>query len=250
MLSAEEVDWISSEDFKEMKSLGIDNPKEYFKQKENKVTDKNVESILLESVEHVTVNETSLPTLIVIDNFFNDPDSVRDFAMTRDYVPRGEHGAVGNRTLIHHHFKGVRTHFEKLLGSNIVDGTEIGGWDYQPNGAFQHCMAEDPFVIHADSQQWAAMVYLTPDAPLKSGTSMYVHKETGIDAIRNQEWNIFKGNFYDDTPFEVVDKIGNKYNRCVLMDARLIHAASRYFGDAITNDRLFQIYFFNTEEQK
>ena len=91
MLSAEEVDWISSEDFKEMKSLGIDNPKEYFKQKENKVTDKNVESILLESVEHVTVNETSLPTLIVIDNFFNDPDSVRDFAMTRDYVPRGEH---------------------------------------------------------------------------------------------------------------------------------------------------------------
>ena len=158
MLSAEEVDWISSEDFKEMKSLGIDNPKEYFKQKENKVTDKNVESILLESVEHVTVNETSLPTLIVIDNFFKDP--------------------------------------------------------------------------------------------LKSGTSMYVHKETGIDAIRNQEWNIFKGNFYDDTPFEVVDKIGNKYNRCVLMDARLIHAASRYFGDAITNDRLFQIYFFNTEEQK
>ena len=206
MLSAEEVDWISSEDFKEMKSLGIDNPKEYFKQKENKVTDKNVESILLES--------------------------------------------VGNRTLIHHHFKGVRTHFEKLLGSKILDGEDIGGWEYQPNGTFQHCMAEDPFVIHADDQQWAAMVYLTPDAPPECGTSMYRHKDSGRDAIRDGDWDVFKGNFYDATPFELVDKIGNKYNRCVIMDARLIHAASEYFGDNIKNDRLFQIYFFNTEEQK
>ena len=46
------------------------------------------------------------------------------------------------------------------------------------------------------------------------------------------------------TPFELVDKIGNKFNRCVIMDAKLIHAASQYFGDDIKNDRLFQIYFF------
>tara|TARA_R110000824_G_scaffold176116_2_gene354926 strand:- start:453 stop:1214 length:762 start_codon:yes stop_codon:yes gene_type:complete len=248
---ANDVGWISEEDFKEMKSLGITAPKEYMEYKNNKNEDKDIEAILLESVEHVRVHkDASLPTLIVIDEFFNDPDAVRDFAMTRDFVPRGKHGAVGNRTLIHHHFEGVREHFEKVLGSKILDGEDIGGWEYQPNGTFQHCMAEDPFVIHADDQQWAAMVYLTPDAPPECGTSMYRHKDSGRDAIRDGDWDVFKGNFYDATPFELVDKIGNKYNRCVIMDARLIHAASEYFGDNIKNDRLFQIYFFNTEEQK
>ncbi len=124
----EDVGWISEEDFKEMKSLGIETPKEYFKYKDNMNT-QDVEDILLESVKHVTVKEDSLPTLIVIDEFFNDPDSVRDFAMTRDFVPRGEHGAVGHRTLVHHHFDGVREHFEKVLGSKILDGKDIGGWD-------------------------------------------------------------------------------------------------------------------------
>ena len=33
------------------------------------------------------------------------------------------------------------------------------------------------------------------------------------------------------------------------MDAKLIHAASQYFGDDIKNDRLFQIYFFDTEDK-
>lgn len=244
----DDVGWISEEDFKEMKRLGIETPKEYFKYKDNMKTE-DVEDILLESVKHVTVKKDSLPTLIVIDDFFNDPDSVRDFAMTRDFVPRGQHGAVGHRTLVHHHFDGVREHFEKVLGSKILDGKDIGGWDYQPNGTFQHCMAEDPFVIHADDQQWAAMVYLTPDAPPECGTSMYRHKESGMDAVRKKEWHIFKENFYDATPFELIDKIGNKYNRCVIMDAKLIHAASQYFGDNINNDRLFQIYFFDTEKK-
>ena len=60
---------------------------------------------------------------------------------------------------------------------------------------------------------------------------------------------MFKGNFYDPTPFEIVDVVGNKYNRMILFDAKHIHAASQYFGDSIDNDRLFQLYFFNTEDR-
>ena len=92
--------------------------------------------------------------------------------MTRYCVPRGEHGAVGYRTLVHHHFEGVREHFEKVLGSKILDGKDIGGWDYQPNGTFQHCMAEDPFVMQSEYQEWSAMEDLTPSASPECGTSM------------------------------------------------------------------------------
>jgi len=243
------VGFISSEQYKEMKSLDIDNPDDYFKYKEGEIVDKDLEVLLLDSVKHIKVTNNN-HTVVIIDDFYNDPDSVRDFALTRNYVPRGEHGAVGYRTLDHYHFEGVKERFENILGGKMITGKKLGGWDYQTNGVFQHCMAEDPFVIHADAQQWAAMVYLTPDAPPQCGTSMYRHKESGLDSIRGDDWDLFKGNFYDETPFELIDKIGNKYNRCVIMDAKLIHAASEYFGDSMMNDRLFQIFFFDTENKQ
>jgi len=247
-LKEKDIGFISHEEYNEMKSLDIENPDDYLTYKKGETTDKDIEALLLSSVEHIEVTNNN-HTLVVIDDFYNDPDAVRDFALTRNFVPRGEHGAIGHRTLDHYHFEGVKERFENILGGKMITGEKLGGWEYQTNGVFQHCMAEDPFVIHADAQQWAAMVYLTPNAPPQCGTSMYRHKESGLDSIGPDDWNLFKGNFYDATPFDLVDKIGNKYNRCVIMDAKLIHAASEYFGDSMMNDRLFQIFFFDTENK-
>jgi len=241
--------YISREDYLEMKELGM-NVKEYKKmQKDNesKLEDMSIEELLEESVKDINSSQR-MPSVIIVDNFYNDPDTVRDYALNLEYVERGYHGAVGHRTLEHKHFKGVKAEFENLLHSKMAEGTEIGGWDYQTNGVFQHCMAEDPFVIHADSQQWAAVVYLTPDAPPQCGTTLYRHRESKENAVREMEgWKMFKENYYDSTPFEMVDQLGNVYNRMILWDAQLIHAASQYFGDSIENDRLFQIFFFDTE---
>ena len=237
--------YISAEDYAAMSALGMDDPKEYERLKEM-----STEELMEERVKVVKPTEGFTPSIIVVDNFYNNPEAVRDYAMSREYVERGYHGAVGHRTLAPKHFNGVKEKFESILGKKMAKGNELGGWDYSTNGVFQHCMAEDPFVIHADDQKWAAMVYLSPDAPVECGTTLYRHKETGQDIVENPiDWEIFKGNFYDPTPFEVVDVVGNKYNRMVLFDAKHIHAASQYFGDSIENDRLFQLFFFNTEEE-
>ena len=239
--------WISDKDFRHMKSLGMNDPQEY--ERLMGLSADELEKLLGGEIEGVYPSD-SMPTLIVVDDFFNNPDDVRDYALGADYVERGYHGAVGHRTLEPTHFKGVRQKFESLLHSRISDGNTLGGWSYATNGVFQHCMAEDPFVIHADDQRWAAMVYLTPDAPVECGTTLYRHKETGKERVDSKiDWDMFKGNFYDPTPFEVVDVVGNKYNRMILFDAKHIHAASQYFGDSIENDRIFQLYFFNTEDQ-
>ena len=234
--------YISNEDFTHMKELGMDDPKEY-----ERLKSLSVDELMEERVADVRPNSGFTPSVIVVDDFYNQPDAVREYALTREYVERGYHGAVGHRTLQPKHFKGVREKLESILMKKTCKGKELGGWDYQTNGVFQHCMAEDPFVIHADDQRWAAMVYLTPDAPVECGTTLYRHKETGQDKVESKkDWNVFGGNFYDPTPFEVVDVIGNKYNRMVLFDAKHIHAASQYFGDSIENDRLFQLFFFST----
>jgi hypothetical protein len=128
------------------------------------------------------------------------------------------------------------------------------GWeDGGINGRFQTCTAGTPLVYHCDAQQWAGMVYLTPDAPPQCGTSFFRHKETKIRHNYEINWESGDGNrvfnqhtFLDGTPYELVDKIGNVFNRLVIFDGGLIHSASEYFGWDIPSSRLFHMFFFNT----
>ena len=46
--------------------------------------------------------------------------------------------------------------------------------------ANQFCTAEDQLVYHTDSQTYAAVVFLTPDAPAECGTSFFKHKANGL----------------------------------------------------------------------
>ena len=123
------------------------------------------------------------------------------------------------------------------------------------NGVFQYCVASDPIVYHVDTQQFAGVVFLTPDAPLSSGTATYKSKITGkfrLDGSDPDYEKTFKGvskemNFYDSSTYELVDRVANVYNRLVLWDAKSIHAATQYFGDDINNSRFFQLFFFDVE---
>lgn len=137
----------------------------------------------------------------------------------------------------------------EIVNENVYRFWEDGGI----NGRFQTCTAGTPLVYHYDAQQWAGMVYLTPDAPPQCGTSFFRHKETKIRHNYEINWESGDGNrvfnqhtFLDGTPYELVDKIGNVFNRLVIFDGGLIHSASEYFGWDILSSRLFHMFFFNT----
>jgi len=182
--------------------------------------------------------------LFVVDNFYEDPDSVRDFALQQWYFD--DQGYLGMRTRKQFFFEGVKERFEEIIGRKIIR------WEEQSmNGRFQTCKAGTPLVYHCDEENgktlWAGMVYLTPNAPYESGTSFYAHKKTGVrhnshpDIVQcfNQK------TFLDGTPYEMVDTVGNVYNRLVIFDGGMIHAPSAYFGWDIPSSRLFHMYFFN-----
>ena len=187
----------------------------------------------------------------VVDNFYADPMAVRNFALQQTYYP-GE-GAVGHRTRKQFMFDGVREAFESIIGVKITDYADGYGWlDTGINGRFQYCPAGTPSVFHCDSQKWAAVIYLTPDAPPQSGTSFYRHKETKIFHNTQINWDAGDGlkvfnqkTFLDSTPYEAVDTVGNIFNRLVIFDGGLIHSGINYFGWDINSSRLFHIFFFN-----
>jgi FkbM family methyltransferase len=195
------------------------------------------------------------PNLIVIDDFYTNPDEIRKYALSLNYQPPKNHGAVGFRCQEGRKIlDGTKQLFEKLLHKSIPNGNNIGEWNYSTNGCFQWCNASVPIVYHADSQNYAGIIYLTPDAPPQCGTSFLRHKKYKIrnnKIFSKSDWYEsdlnYKEPHLDKTQWEIVDSIGNVYNRLVIFDAHYIHAVTEYFGEDINNSRLFQLFFFNIE---
>lgn len=197
------------------------------------------------------IKQNASPEFLVVDNFYDDPDAVRDFAL-RQKFNADENYHKGART--DERFLCDETHkkFESLLNKKIPDWFAHG-----VNGVFQYCTAEDALVYHYDSQTYAATIYLTPDAPPQCGTSFFRSKNNKLTKLSDVELErlgkseseisheIFNTGFYDKTNLELIDVVGNIYNRLVIWDAKLLHAASEYFGNDKTNSRLFHLFFFD-----
>lgn len=196
------------------------------------------------------VNPNANKRFWVVDNFYDDPQAVREYALAQTYYP-GE-GAVGSRTRKQFFFKGVVEKFEEIMQKEIMREGEHGWHMPGINGRFQWSPAGTTQVYHCDEQQYAAMVFLTPDAPPECGTGFFQCKRTKRRHNQEVNWSagegsiVFPGDtFLDGTRYELVDKVGNVFNRLVIFDGGLIHSALNYFGSKIDNSRLHHMFFFN-----
>lgn len=184
-----------------------------------------------------------VPSFLVVDQFYNHPDQVRQFALGLNYIEHKNYHK-GKRTEERYLFEGLKEKFQQLLGVEIDDWTRYG-----TNGVFQICIAGDTLVYHHDSQEYAGIIYLSPDAPPQCGTSLWRSKHTKKMKVDDSEHSIvFKNGFLDSSEFELVDTIGNVYNRLILFDAKFIHSATSYFGNTLENGRLFQLFFFDLKK--
>jgi len=196
------------------------------------------------------------PTSWTVDNFLQDPDAVREFALQQQFHEGGwGRGHIGRRTNEQFLFPGLKERFEEIMGKRITKWEE-----HTENGKFQNCVAGEPLVYHCDSQQWGGLLYLSPEAPYSCGTTLYAHKESRARTYNDpgyyNDWcvdpelgeEIYYGGIHcDGTKFEPVDVIGNVYNRLILFDASCIHSASEYFGYNLKTGRLWQMFFFDAD---
>lgn len=176
--------------------------------------------------------------LIVVDDFYNNVDEVRAYALSQPF------NQIGN-------YPGRRTEFDINLsireGIQSVVGS-AGGLITNWNGvSYQIATANDRTWIHHDGPcgNWAGVCYLTPDAPVSGGTGIFKLKSTGNMAAPDVNDHNTPG--YDYTKWEMVDRIGNIYNRLILYKTDLYHASLDYFGEGLNDGRLFQVMFFQTE---
>lgn len=179
-------------------------------------------------------------TLMIVDNFYNNPDAVRNFALSQPFDVTGNYPGARTKPFFN---KEVRDSIEYCMprAGRITNTYDNYGY----TGAFQITTAMDRTWIHSDPyNMWAGICYLTPDAPNSGGTGLFRYKETGEHSKTTQD---YEG--YDFTKWDLFDRVGNRYNRLILYRGDLFHSSLDYFGHNLENGRLFQTFFFDTENR-
>ena len=178
--------------------------------------------------------------VIITDDFYSNPDSVREFALQQDFTVKGNW--PGRRT------NSFLTEDTKEAIQNIIRGAagEVTAWNDAPGmtGSFEIATALDRSWIHTDHYNtWAGVCYLTPNAPYTGGTGLFRHRATG--ATRSAELDVYESQ--DMTKWDLIDRIGNRYNRLAMYRSDLFHMSLDYFGSDLYNGRLFQLFFITTQ---
>jgi len=242
--------WGKGDESRELLELLYDNYWNVLDVKHKSLVEENAKKVgvKLEKKTKFQLSVNQNNTSWIVDNFYENPDEVRKFALEQSYLEGGiGRGFIGRRTEQQFLFPGLKEKFEEIMGRRITEWESHG-----MNGRFQVAWAGEPLVYHCDSQQWGGMLYLTPDAPYQCGTTLYAHKQTRARTYYEEGWDVawkdIPGDPHlDGTSFEPVDVLGNVYNRLVIFDASAIHSASQYFGTVMENSRLWQMFFFDTE---
>lgn len=191
--------------------------------------------------------------LIVIDHFYNNPMETRNYVLTQEFSVKGNF--PGQRTISYANSHLKETIQKYLSHTKITDfpcpKPDNSDASQIYNGSFQYTTSRDRSWVHTDKwNNWAGVLYLTPDAPLSSGTGFYRFKDGAMSeedtvALNNEkEVNRFT---QDMTQWELVDRVGNVFNRLILFNAHKYHMSMDYFGDSKENGRLFQTFFFSTQ---
>lgn len=179
--------------------------------------------------------------MIVIDDFYTNPDDVRAFALSQEFDVTGNWPGSRTKTFIN---ESTQVTIQKVLqnvSGNVTDWQAKDGF----TGSFQLTTSMDRSWIHADSYNtWAGVLYLTPDAPLSGGTGIFRYKKTGSMI---EDGTDLSGVTQDMTKWELVDRVGNVYNRLVLYRGNNYHMSLDYFGKDKEDGRLFQLFFITTE---
>lgn len=157
-------------------------------------------------------------TTVVVDNFLDNPDAVRNSALSLNFYETGEFPGIRSDRADGDYEIYIQHKIEKILNCKIKE------WVLD-SFRFQLCLEGEESWVHRDPCEWAGILYLTPNAPLEAGTGIY------------------KG---DLTNSELVNGIGNVYNRIILYPGEMLHRSIvSGFGSNKETGRLTQTFFFN-----
>jgi hypothetical protein len=202
-----------------------------------------------------------MKNLIVIDDFYKNPQSVRQYALRASYldsraVPEEFPGVESQQCF---YSQSVVEKIEQAVGYRIKfapKGNAFGGF-VKSYAKEEACRA-----VHVGRTDWMAIVYLCNSKDERGGTVFFRDRATGLDGIPCDEKlaqagyrdrDDFKDRFLKPRALSIGDwvitsRVVPRYNRMVLFRAgQLFHSADGHWGTTEETCRLLQVFFFNAE---
>lgn len=191
--------------------------------------------------------------LLVVDNFYNNPEEVVSIAQAASYY-EPEH-CTGFRSTTVYHEKGIQKKLEKILGIKITrfdsNPSDENGVFYQ---GFSKGKRKEVPGVHSDwpFDDITVLIYLTKNLPYDCGTSLWQHKQTGLtDAPTAQDARRLKMKLGDLTEllendsknrskWLEIDRAGHRFNRLVAYPSGVLHSATNHYGNSMQNGRIYQ----------
>ena len=189
----------------------------------------------------------ALDTVVIKDDFYDNPDEIRELALTKQYqeppagTPQLAVTAICTETE-------SRQMFERLAGflPNEPNNRIVGA-----NILFRYTLAnaQKKVFCHVDGCSNAGILYLTRPEHCAGGTTIYRHKATGDEIYTHKNSHLY--DFRDPDQWEIIQEFEMLYNRLVMYPGQLFHAITPiFFGDSIENSRLTQNIFVFREHDE
>ncbi len=193
---------------------------------------------------------------MVIDDFFPEPDVVRNAALRAEYpdAPAGAH-YPGRNSKLPFSIPGLDEQIGHILGTRLkgIRGTAHAKTRIALEGD------QGASTIHVDPAHWTGVICLSRDEDCVGGTEFFTHKRTGTDRAPVYEGDVDQFGYKE--PLEVWEDIINpetndlskwhrdftiplRYNRLILFRSYLWHTAGPGFGDRLENGRLVLIVVY------
>lgn len=199
--------------------------------------------------------------IIVIDDFYSNPDEIREFALNESYPePTDGYTYPGKNSEGGYYPESLHQKFESILNRKLTPA--------QPNGYFRLSLETDTYRqdVHVDPVwEFGAVCYLNPPERVidEGGTSFWVHNKThtetcprtddeakhlGYSSAKEAWWTTVYGEGLDRSKWTRYLLSPMKYNRIVIFKTNLWHSHNYNFGTNLQNGRLVQLFFFNPTE--
>ena len=196
-----------------------------------------------------------MPTsLIVVDDFLDNPHGLRDAALRLTYPP-GEHMFPGRNSVERINLEGLSGQVSRLVGEPVQPMTPT-----EAHGKCRITLAGDvgKAKVHVDRAHWSGILYLSRPEDCRGGTEFFRHLPTNSDrapyndaearAQGHPSAKAMTAAILEDTTdaskWEMTMRLPMRFNRLVLLRPWLWHTAGEAFGDSIENGRLVYLMFF------
>lgn len=203
----------------------------------------------------------------VVDDFYEDPDYIRQYALSLDYTPSNTGDWPGFRT---EPLSNINSELFESFGKKILslffdlDNIEI---ECDITTGFQKIYPFSPKKYDIKNSGWihldqesilSGVIYLNPEPEENTGTSFFKLKPGEIDdgtqhtkflhysnsSDFNEEDYIKEKENFDNKFIETI-RIENQYNRLIVFENGIYHGVPSYFRSK-TDPRLTQVFFISS----